>query len=151
MPAACAASIVALACASGIVSRMSPRLAPPMPSCVTSSEVAAIWRRTNGSMGPPSAGEPPAHAIQRLRAHVGSDLRQLLSVGLAAHGDRELAVGDDVAEAAGELFGDLLVRADHGEDAEHLVADVGRHALPVLRPGEHAQAPRQVAQAMVLD
>src|SRR5581483_4501358 len=129
MPAACAASIVALACASGIASRMSPRLAPPMPSCVTSSEVAAIWRRTNGSIEPPSSREPPAHAVQRLRAHIGYDLLQLLPIGFAAHGDRELAVGDDVAEAAGELFGDLLVGADHGEDAEHLVADVGRHAL----------------------
>jgi hypothetical protein len=44
IPAACAASIVAEACASGVVACMSPRLAVPMPSWVTWREVLAIWR-----------------------------------------------------------------------------------------------------------
>src|SRR5581483_2265217 len=98
MPAACAASTAAAAWASGIVSRMSPRLAPPMPSCVTSIEVAAIRRRRNGSMKPPSGCQPPTYGVRRLRMHLRNDLLQLLPIGLAAHGDRELAVGDDIAE-----------------------------------------------------
>ena len=88
-----------------------------------------------GGAGPRGVARASAGAAD----HPGK-IREPLPVLVVAHRDRELDVGDDIAEALEETLGDGVVGGDDDELVEHRVVDQSGERLPVLCPGEACAA-----------
>src|SRR3954471_17032308 len=99
----------------------------PPPITTTSADAGSFSSLATGWSGGDTSGgaeDRPARRREVLRLDRPGEATQPFLVGAIPDRDRELAMGDHLAVALGELAGDLVVGADRDVGVQHLVVDV---------------------------